>query len=651
MDESKHTRVQGNPNGFVHICYLVSFQDLGVSLTLKQSSAKSRRARGRRRLRILIAVVSVIAVGLFALLIDSAVYYNKVHAGVSISGQTVGGLTRDEATAAVSRAVKEAQDSPITLVSGEKTWDVHPDDVGTEIDVADAVAAAMGATRDGNFIADLFRRFKLYFTEKDVGLQGTVDSAKMDDLTASVAEEVDLPPVNAGLAFDGAKIQVVEGQKGRVVDQPGLREAMKALLFTLHSTELTVPMVVKEPAIMAEDSNEAVAQATIMISASLTLKSGESSWKLTPEQITAYMDFSVEKSGGVSKLVPFLSEKKMAHFFENVAETVNRKAVNASFKGDGETAWVVPASSGRTLDTAKTSEALTTASLKKTGRATEVAMKTTEPELTTGEADAMGISVALGSFSTKWEGTPDRQTNVRITTKYASNVILAPGEVYNFDEQVGPRTEERGYKMAPGIIAGGLEDQLGGGICQVATTLFNAAFFAGLDIVERKNHSLYIEHYPKGRDATVSAGSPNLRFKNDTKNYILVRGASDGINTTFVIYGTDEGRTVSYETGEFYGVEEMTTVTYPVSRLGTGTTEIKTSGQAGRKIKVVRIVKNAAGKVIHNDEFYSVWKMIPREVLVGIGETTSTTSKPRQKPTTTTTTQEPTSTSTATTGF
>jgi vancomycin resistance protein YoaR len=585
---------------------------------------------------------------LFALLIDSALYYNKVHAGVTISGQAVGGLTRDEATDAITRVVKDAQDNPITLVSGEKTWPVVPTLVGTKIAVTSAVSTAMGATRDGNFIANLFRRFKLYFSDKDIPLNGTVDSAKMDHLMAGVAEKVDLPPVNAGLAFDGTEVKVVEGQKGRVVDQPTLREQLKTLLFALRATKLSVPMVVTNPTIQAEDSKEAVVQAKTMIASSITLEYGDSTWKLTPEQIAAYMDFSAEKSGGVSILVPYLSAKKMSHFFDIVAEKVDKKPADASFKGDGEQAWVVPATAGRTVDSAKTAQALTAASLKTSERLAKVSVKTTQPDLTTDEADAMGITEKLSSFTTKWEGTPDRQTNVRITTEYTNNVILAPGEVYNFDKQIGPRTEARGYKMAPGIIAGALEDQLGGGICQVATTLFNAAFFAGLDIVERKNHSLFVSHYPLGRDATVSTGSPNLRFKNDSGHHVLIRGASDGIDTTFVIYGTKDGRTVSYTTSDFYDVVEMTTVTYPASKLGTGTTEIKTPGQAGRGITVVRTVKAKGGSTIHKDTFYSTWKMIPREVLVGDGGKTTTTKKPAS---TTTTTKKPTSTSTATTGF
>ena len=114
---------------------------------------------------------------------------------------------------------------------------------------------------------------------------------------------------------------------------------------------------------------------------------------------------------------------------------------------------------------------------------------------------------------------------MRITTQYATNVLLAPGQAYDFDRQIGPRTEARGYKLAPGIVGPNtLEDVLGGGICQVSTTMFNAVFFAGLKVTERHNHSIYISHYPKGRDATVTAGGKNLRFVNDTGPLHLDQG-------------------------------------------------------------------------------------------------------------------------------
>ncbi|MFH0916717.1 MAG: VanW family protein [bacterium] len=599
-----------------------------------------KNSRSRWRFRILVAVGSIVALVVLAIVIDSALYYNKVHAGVSISGLSMGGLTPDQATTQVTRYVQDAQKSGIVLVSGDKTWTVMPNNVGTEIDVAGAVSAAMDASREGNFFTDLGRRIKLYFSHVDEPLNGTVDTAMLDEVLAGIAQEIDVAPVNAGLAIEGANIKVIGGQQGSAVDQDTLREQLKVLSLTLHATELPVPIIVEEPAVQAEDNQEALDQAETMIGSSVALKDGDKIWSLTPEQIAAYVDFASEDRNGVSTLVPYLSAAKMGPFFTQIADEVATEPVDATFKSDGEKAWVVPGVLGQTLDPEKTAEALTAAALKTSGRTAEVGVATTEPRLTTEEAEARGIKDLLATYTTPpYAGSANRRVNVRITTEYASNVMLAPGEVYNFDEQIGPRTAARGYKLAPGIVGPGkLEDVFGGGICQVSTTLFDAVFFAGLEVVERHNHSIYIDHYPKGRDATCTAGGKNLRFKNDTDHWIWIRGTSDGVTTTFNIYGTSEGRKVSYTTSDFYNWVGRSTVTIANPALPPGTSNVLIGGQSGKQIKVVRAVTLPDGTVVHRDTFISTFPMIPQQIEVGTGTTTTTV------PSTTTTTVPTTST-------
>lgn len=610
---------------------------------MKHQAVSKKRRRRRRRLLILVGVCAVVFLFLVALLMDATVYHGRIHAGVTVSGVPLGGRTPKEAKALLDLRVAQAQKGHITLASGDRKWTVAPQDVAVKIDTAATVQAAMDASRKGNFLVNRFRGFLMYFRNKVIPLQGTVDSAKMDQIVADVAQTVDIPPVNAGLVFDGPKIKVVRGQKGRVVDRQALTSQLATMLLTLHETELSVPMTVMDPTVQADDYNQALQQAMTMTDSPVTLTSGGDSWTLDPDRIIAYMDFASKAQGGVSILVPYLSVDKMAPFLQEVAKAVAVAPVDASFKGDGQKAWVVPSVSGQKLDPQKTAEALNAAALDPKDRSTQVAVTLQEPNLTTEEAQAMGITDKLADFQTVWKGTPDRQTNVKITAAYASNVILAPGDVYDFDKQVGPRTPDRGYKLAPGIVGPGqLEDVYGGGICQVSTTLFNAAFFAGLQILERKNHSIFIDHYPLGRDATVSSGSPNLRFRNDTKHYILVRGTSDGIKTKFVIYGTNDGRQVSYTTSDFYDVVAQTVDSVTNKSLPTGSTLIDENGQPGRKIKVVRLVTAADGSVIHKDTFVSIYPMIPEQIEVGKGKPTTTTTKSR--PTTTSTTQKSTTT-------
>ncbi len=569
-----------------------------------------------------------------AIVIDSALYYNKVHAGVSVSGVSLGGKTKDEAVAALQAYVKEAEADPITLVSNNKTWPLSPGDVGTKVDLEQAAIAAMAAGRDSNFFADLGHRLKLYFSKKDLPLQSTFDQTMLEGFLAKVAQEVDIPAVDAKLVIEGNRIQTVDGQSGNVVDQAALQAQLAPLLATLtsESIQVPIPMMVQQPKVIAQDFQEAIDQSKTMMGTPVTLAGNGQTWVFSSQDIVSYMDFRSEVKNGISTLVPYLSAEKLAPFFSGIADKVATKPVDAKFDHDNEKAWVVSAVPGETLDPEATAAALTEAALQTSGRTGQVAVTTSEPDFTTAEAEAYGIKDLLASYSTvPFTGTSNRQVNVRITTQYASNKFLAPGEEYNFDKTIGPRTTARGYKLAPGIVAGGeLDDVLGGGICQVSTTLFNAVFEAGLKVVERWNHSLYINHYPEGRDATVTGGGKNFRFKNDTAHYIWIVGTSDGIRTNFKIFGTKDGRTVeAHFSGFSYGAARTeTTVLNP--DLGPGTTHVKISGQSARYCSEKRIVTYADGTT-STDIFKSVYPMIPKTIEVG--PTTSTT----VRPTTTTT--------------
>ncbi len=601
----------------------------------QQPSIKKRRL-GTTGFWILIAVGAVVAVFVLAILVDSAVYYNKVHAGISVSGIDLGGQTKDEAVASVTSLVDEAGNSPITLTAANKTWTLMPGDAGTSMDVEGAVKAAIAVTRENSFFTDMGTRWKLYFTKQDLPLTGTVDSAKMGGFVAGIAKELDISPVNAGLAIENGRIKVIEGLNGQVVDQASLAEQLSGLLVTLHTTTVEVPIVVKEPDVKAEDNQVAQQQAETMISGDVTVTDGDKSWSVTPDQIASYMGFRSEMKNGVSTLVPFMDATKLQPLLDQIAPDVVKEPVDASFASDGTKAWVVAGKNGEQLDPEATAQAITAATLEPTDRTLKVVVKTKEPDLTTDEAKAMGIKDVLSSYSTTYSCPTPRQINVKLATKYSTDVILAPGQEFNFDKQIGPRTAARGWQLAPGIVGPNqLEDVLGGGICQVSTTMFNAAGNAGLKITERWNHSLYISHYPKGRDATVTAGGKNLRFVNDTDHYIWIRGASTGIKTTITIYGTNDGRKghVTWTVGSFYNVVGQNTVKIADPSMLEGKTKVSDKGQQGKSLKTTRVVTRN-GVVIHSDVWISRWPMYPVTVLVGTATTSTTHTTPRVHTTT-----------------
>jgi len=595
-------------------------------------------AHGGWKARVVAAAVVAAALLVLAILVDAGLSYNRIHAGVSIAGVDVGRLTHEDAAALLTEKVQKTAKKPIVLTSDAKHWPVVPSSVGADVDVNESVKKAAAIGRGGNIVDNLVHRFGLYVSPRQVNLSGTVDSVLLDTLISGVAKELDKPPVNAGVKVADGTVTVVEGTDGLVVDQAGLRTSLKAILFSLHSTELPVPMKVTAPAIQAANTTEAVAQVKTMVSDKVGLKHGDRSWTLSPEKVAAALAFRTEGKDEASRLVPYLSAKKLSAFLKSVGASVGRDPKNATWKTDGQTATIVPATTGRRLDTEATAAALTEASLKPTGRVATAEVKESQPSRSTEEAKSMGIVTKIGSYTTEFSGSPGRLHNVAHAGEIISGTLIAPGEQFDFNTVVGARTEANGFKTAPAIVGGKLEDTLGGGICQVSTTLFNAVFFAGLDVTARTNHSIYISHYPKGRDATVSWGGPEFRFRNDTPNWILIKAASGGGSLTFVLYGSPVNRKVSYTTSDFYNITPATEKRVKTDKLFVGETNVTDDGQTGKQVKVTRKVVQG-GKTIHNDVFVSSYPMRPKIVEEGSKPkaTTTTTTKPQPKPTTTTT--------------
>jgi len=605
----------------------------------------------------------VIALVILTMVLDASLYYNKAHAGVSIQGQSVSGLTSDEAIQKIQQYVADSQSSPISLTGDGQTWQVLPVDIGAQMDVTGAVTTALNITRQSNVFVDMATKLKLYFSGQEVPLEGSVDFALLDQLIAEVAQRLDQPAVNAGVVVKGTVVATIEGRDGLIVDQEALRQQLTDAALSLGPAEIEIPMVVAEPNVVAADNQTALDQARTMISAPVSLVWGEKSWTFTPEEISSFMDFTSADDTGSSTARPYLSAQKMAAKLQAIgAETTVANPVDAYFVADGDKAILMPAVEGIALDPEGTAENLTQAALKTTDRTAEIAGEKQEPELTTAEAQAMGITDLLGnehiysnpndaierinarmlkSDSTYRDiytlGGTSRETNVRLVFKYATKdggLYLAPGEEFNFLETVGPRTPERGFVKAYGIEPGlELTPVYGGGICEISTAFFNAALFCGLEVTERRNHTIFFDHYPYGQDATVTDNGPNLRFVNNTGHYIWITGSSDGRETIIKVYGTDDGRKVTLDVSNWYGVWGPYTHTTLDPKLPTGVSVEISPGQKAKMLMVTRTITWPSGKTI-KDNFESNYKHQFRVVKVGTGTTVTTSAPP---PATTTT--------------
>ena len=221
-------------------------------------------------------------------------------------------------------------------------------------------------------------------------------------------------------------------------------------------------------------------------------------------------------------------------YFARLERKVDRSAKDASFAIDGSKISVVPASAGLTLDVPRSAAAVLAAASRPTNRVATLSFSVQQPKRSTAAAHAMRITGVVGTYETVYGGDPNRIHNVQLVAHLVDNKLIAPGATFSFNGTTGERSAEKGFLAAPVIVNGELQTGLGGGVCQVSTTVFNAAFEAGLRITDRTNHALYISHYPLGRDATVNYPDIDLKFVNDTSHWLLLRTSVGASSLTVV---------------------------------------------------------------------------------------------------------------------
>jgi vancomycin resistance protein YoaR len=255
--------------------------------------------------------------------------------------------------------------------------------------------------------------------------------------------------------------------------------------------------------------------------------------------------------------------------------------------------------------------------LSTTNRKAELRVAPVTPERTTREAKAMGITGLVGAYETFYGGVPNRIHNVQLVSHLIDDHLIAPGAEFSFNATTGERSSDKGFREAPVIINGELKTGLGGGVCQVSTTTFNAAYEAGLPITDRTNHALYISHYPLGRDATVNYPDTDLKFVNDTEHWLWLRTFVGSSSLTVALYGAPQNRKVESEASPL-----VVTGPAPLKRvkdpsLFVGETVLEESGSPSRSTNVRRRVISPEGKLLYDHTWYSSYRAEPRVIRVG----------------------------------
>jgi vancomycin resistance protein YoaR len=595
------------------------------------TGATARRAPARSRPWTRIGIVALL-VGIPIVLLPFffAGSAGRLAAGTRIAGVDVGGLTPDAATHLLEKRFASVASMPVTFVAGGKTFGVTPSSFGVAVDWPAAVAAAR---QQGGGLAVLrgYRRIRLELFPQDVSPPVRIYDPGVDYELGVLARAVAEPQQDARLVRRGLHVTIAPGSPGRTLDRAAARALLVESLSSLSRQPVALPVVVRSPGVTVASLVDAQRLAARMVSAPVTMTVGETRLRLPRWRIATMLDLkSLRFSGPVAD-----------DYFARLRRQLDRPARDATFAVSGGKVRVVAARPGVELNIPRSADRVAAAAQRTANRSTALVVTTAHPDRSTAQAEAMGITGTVATYETFYGGDPNRIHNVQLVAHLVDGALVAPGATFSFNGTTGERTAAKGFLEAPVIVNGELQTGLGGGVCQVSTTVFNAAYEAGLPITARTNHALYISHYPLGRDATVDYPDIDLKFVNDTGHWLLLRTWVGSSSLTVGLYGTPQHRRV-----ESFPQPLKIVAPPPVQKtvdatLAPGQVVVDDSGVPAQSTSVERKVYAPSGKLLTDQTWYSSYRAEPKIVRVGPKKP-----KAKTKPATSTTSTATTSTTT-----
>ncbi|MBI2324365.1 MAG: VanW family protein [Chloroflexi bacterium] len=545
-------------------------------------------------------------------------YADRALPGVTVAGVQVGSLTRDAAVARLqAELARPWADGGIVASYGGRTWRTTNGAAGIAPDVAAAADAALVHGKRGSVLDRALAWLDTLQGEARLPLAFRADGDGIDTWVAGIAAEIDRPAVSGSLAVGASGLvatePVVGAQLDRAaaastvlavtslgerqidlsvrrmypeVDESGFREAF------LRAQAITTPL-----SLVVEDrrvNEDPAGLARLLVIERVTAKPGElapvPAGATAPERRAVY--------------TTSLDHGRLTEWVAALAAKLDRPGVNDRYAVSREGALaVVPGVTGIRVDQERLA-ALLVSELQKAGSgAREIAAPTVaDPTaFTTDQATEWLPKLArTSSFTTVFPPNASRHANIATGSAQFDGVVILPGNTFSFWELLGPVTTERGYAYAGAIIDNRSDENvIGGGLCQVSTTMFNAVAKLGYEIVERHAHGYLIERYPIGLDAAVFLPGSDLRWRNDTTSPVFLWSWVGDTSVTFEVWGVPTGRTVTFSAPvqrSFVPVpkDQAADPAFPAGY-----------ALAGRDVIVTRTVTEGDGKVLHQDTFFS----------------------------------------------
>jgi vancomycin resistance protein YoaR len=585
-------------------------------------------------------VTLFIGISLFTVFLSVAVlgfnlaYANKIYPGVSVAGVDLSGLTPAQAEQRLLTQVKYPQTGKIVFQEGANVWIDSPEELGFILDAPTSTHAAYLVGRSGSILSRAAAQFNAWSEGKNLPPLFVLDERIAQHFLKGIAAQVDVPIIEASLNVNGVDVVVRSGQVGRNLDVPAAIQAIRAQLTTL--TDGIIPLVVRETPPVILDATAQAELARRILSAPLTITvpdavSGDAGpWTFQPDELAAMLVIErVEDAQGAHYQVG-LDSSKLRGFLGQIAPSFVRSPENARFIFNDETRQlelIQSAVIGRALDI-NTSLQQIKDKVIAGEHSVGLDMEYTQPPVTdNATAESLGITELVSSYSSYFYGSSDeRIQNIQIASSRFHGLLVPPGATFSMADALGDVSLDNGYAEALIILGDRTIKGVGGGVCQVSTTLFRTVFFGGYPVVERHPHAYRVGYYEQtsggghdadlaGLDATVFVPVVDFKFTNDTSNWLLMETYLNAASRrlTWKFYSTSDGRSVSWDTTGPQNTVEPPEPAYEENPdLGQGKIKQVDWAAEGADITVTRTVTRD-GNMLDQDTFtthYLPWQAV-----------------------------------------
>jgi vancomycin resistance protein YoaR len=612
--------------------------------TVSTPPRSSRRAAPRHRaplrrlfewLLVLLTLAALAAsAAAAAILLGERDFALRIYPHISVRGVPVGGLTPDAARRAIERRYGAFLYSPVSLSYGDLRLRPSAEEIGVSLDIDGAVAQALTIGRGDARTDNLRTTAAVWDQGVDLPLRLLIDQAAMQRYLLGVAAAIEAPPADADVTLAGADVQVRPEARGVQVLVDATMAEITATAQSLEPQPVALRTRALEPRVRDADIAPAVARLHTLLDGPVRLESPQSNcapgcrWEWPVTQIAGWLSLRhTTGADGRPSVAVGVDQAAIRSALLPVAAALREDGTLPRVGwNDGALSIIAPGGAGRGLD-ASQALAQINAALAGGQRAIRLPLVALPPPVSETNLASLGITAQVGlgvsSFS---KSEQYRITNIRAGARQMNGILIPPGGSFSFNDNLGAVTPENGFVEGYAIIQNRTQKEWGGGLCQVSTTVFRAAFWGGLPITERHEHSFRIGWYeelgePPGLDAAIFTGVQDLRFTNDTGGWLLMQSAVDldRQRLSIAIYGAPTDRSVAMD----YKILERTPApTEPVyvddPTQPVGTERKSDTARGGLRVDVYRTVR-AGGRLLSSDTFHTTFKPWPDIYVRGTG--------------------------------